>query len=59
MLSEMASEKSMVYVMSGRSESLSSMLISFPAVFISGISTCGGDTTTLFDASSSLMYSSK
>ena len=33
--------------------------MSFPAVFISGDSICGGDTTTLVAASSSFMYSSK
>ena len=48
----------MVYVMSSLSESFSSTTILFPALFISGVSSCGGDTTTLLAASSSLTNSS-
>ena len=58
-MSDMASEKSMVYVVAGFSESLSSTTIFFPAPFISGISICGGDTTTFSVGLSTVMYSSK
>ena len=59
LLSVMASEKSTVYVVFFFKESLSSTMILFPAPFISGISSCGGDTTTLLVASSTFIYSSK
>ena len=55
----MASEKSMVYVVLGFSESFSSTLIFLPVAFISACSSCGGDTTTFSDAFSNFMNSSK
>ena len=42
-----------------RRESFSSTSIFFPALFISGISACGGDTTTFSVALSILTNSSK
>ena len=59
MLSLMASEKSMVYVVLGFNESLSSTLFFLPVAFISACSSCGGDTTTFSDAFSNFMNSSK
>ena len=59
MLSDMASEKSIVYVVFSFSESRSATVMNFPRVFISGISICGGDTTTFSAAFSSFTNSLK
>ena len=55
----MASLKSMVYVVFGRSESFSSIFMRLPAPFISGGSSCGGLTTTFSCWLSNFMNSSK
>ena len=59
MLSLMASEKSIVYVVLGLSESFSSTSIFLPEGFISACSICGGDITTFSVGLSTCMYSLK
>ena len=46
-------------VVLGFSESSTSTIIRLPEALISGISSCGGETTTLLVTSSTLIYSSK
>ena len=58
LLSSMASEKSMVYVVLGFSVSTRLTTMRLPLALISGCSTCGGEITTFSPGFSSLRYSS-